>query len=231
METINIITRPKIACAGASRGSYSVAPFVGDVDALNGTAVITRWAGALSKVGVVDPGPDELYRSGWLSDVVGTPISYTLTGLVPLVTYQIRLHFAAPTGTVAGDMVMDLQFIGNLTTTQNDYDPVVAAGAAAKANVFELAIAASALGVIAVTVTCNTGKDAILCGIEVVPPAIGALSIPSLPAPSAPAALTIPTRPTPSAPSALTIPSRPTPSAPAAITIPSRPTPGAITAL
>ena len=156
----------RIAVAAGER-AQDVSPWAQDADASNGTGAISEWTGAVDVSNVTSPAPDAVYRCGWTSNLAGTPITYTITGLTAGRTYTVRCHFCAEAGRLADDYGFDLAIAGATTVTTNDIDPVAEVGTEA-AFAVQTNVAANGSGQITITATADGGL-AQLCGFEVLP--------------------------------------------------------------
>jgi hypothetical protein len=116
-------------------------------------------ADAIDTSGVSSPAPQavyQTYRSGF-------DFTYTLTGLKAGASYTLRLDFADPTATAAGQRVFDV--VVNGTTMLSKFDIFAAAGAKDKAVAESLAVKADASGQIAVEFSYVSGQYALVNGL------------------------------------------------------------------
>ena len=80
-------------------------PFVYDTDFSGGSTGST--AATISTSGVTNPAPEAVYQTYRCGS-----FSYTLTGLTPSASYTLRLHFADPSSTAAGQRQFDVSVNG-----------------------------------------------------------------------------------------------------------------------
>ena len=119
-------------------------------------------AAPIDTSGVTDPAPEavyQTYRSGY-------SFSYTLTGLTPSASYTLRLHFADPSSTAAGQREFDVSVNGAQVLT--DFDIYATAGARRDQAVVEsLPATADAQGDLTIGFTYGSGAYPLVNGIEV----------------------------------------------------------------
>ena len=133
-------------------------PFVYDTDFSGGSAGNT--AAAIDVSGVTNPAPQavyQTYRAG--------AFTYTLTGLTPSSSYTLRLHFADPSSTAAGQRQFDVSLNGTAVLT--NFDVFATAGGENKAVVQSLAATANAQGDLVIAFAYGTAGTPFVNGIEV----------------------------------------------------------------
>ncbi len=133
--------------------------FVYDTDFSGGSAGNT--ASTLSTSGVTDPAPEAVYQTYRL----GYSFAYSLTGLTPSAAYTLRLHFADPSSTAAGQRQFDVTVNGTAALT--NFDIFAAAGGPDQAVVESLPVTANAQGQLAIGFSQGTAGQALVNGIEV----------------------------------------------------------------
>ncbi len=142
-------------------GGPAVAPFVADTHFSGGTPV-TNWTGAIDTSAVTDPAPQAVYQS----ERYGA-MTYTIPGLTPGATYDVRLHFAENFFASAGQRVFDVAING--TTVLASFDIFATAGAAHKADIRAFSVTANASGQIVIGFT-DVVNFALINGIQVLAP-------------------------------------------------------------
>jgi RHS repeat-associated protein len=132
-------------------------PFVYDTDFSGGNTGSTP--APIGTRGVTNPAPQavyQTYRSG--------SFSYTLTGLTPSASYTLRLHFADPNSTAAGQRQFDVSVNGSAALT--NFDIYAAAGAADQAVVESIPATASAQGQVTIAFNYDAAGTPMVNGIE-----------------------------------------------------------------
>ena len=133
-------------------------PFVYDTDYSGGFTGST--AAVVSTSGVTNPAPQavyQTYRAG--------AFTYTLTGLTPSASYTLRLHFADPSSTAAGQRQFDVSVNGTAVLT--NFDVFAAAGGENKAVVKSLTATANAQGDLVITFAYGAAGTPFVNGIDV----------------------------------------------------------------
>jgi hypothetical protein len=113
--------------------------------------------------GVTDPAPQSVYQTYR----TGSSFFYTLTGLTPGAAYTLRLHFADPVSTAAGQRRFDVSSQNGNQGLLN-FDIFAAAGGKDKATVQTLAVTADSLGHAAVSFGLGLAGVPLINGIEAV---------------------------------------------------------------
>ncbi len=134
-------------------------PFVYDTDFSGGSTGST--AATISTSGVTNPAPEAVYQTYRL----GYSFAYSLTGLTPSAAYTLRLHFADPSSTAAGQRQFDVTVNGTAALT--NFDIFAAAGGPDQAVVESLPVTANAQGQLAIGFSQGTAGQALVNGIEV----------------------------------------------------------------
>ena len=132
-------------------------PFVYDTDYSGGFTGNT--AAAIDVSGVTNPAPQavyQTYRAG--------AFTYTLTGLTPSASYTLRLHFADPSSTAAGQRQFDVSVNGTAVLT--NFDVFAAAGGENKAVVKSLTATANAQGDLVITFAYGAAGTPFVNGID-----------------------------------------------------------------
>ena len=132
-------------------------PFVYDTDFSGGSTGST--AANISTSGVTNPAPEavyQTYRQG--------PFSYTLTGLTASASYTLRLHFADPSSTAAGQREFDVSVNGTQVLT--NFDIYATADAANKAVVESETATANAQGQVTIGFSYGPAGLPLVNGIE-----------------------------------------------------------------
>ncbi|MGO9468528.1 MAG: malectin domain-containing carbohydrate-binding protein, partial [Isosphaeraceae bacterium] len=132
-------------------------PFVYDTDFSGGSTGST--AAVIGTGGVTDSAPEAVYQTYRAGSS-----SYTLTGLTASASYTLRLHFADPTSTAAGQRQFDVSVNG--TTALTNFDIFAAAGGADQAVVESLAVTASAQGQLTISFAYGAAGAPLVNGIE-----------------------------------------------------------------
>jgi hypothetical protein len=142
-----------------SAGGPAAAPFVADEDYTGGsTAAVTN---AISTTGVTNPAPQSVYQHNRYGN-----FSYTIPGLTPGASYNVRLDFAEEYWTAAGDRTFNVLINNNQVLT--NFDIFATAGGEYKAVAESFTATASSAG--AITIQFVTVKDnAQVNGIEISP--------------------------------------------------------------
>lgn len=170
----------RIASAGHFREESLPASWYSDTVELEGGSAmdVAEWAGPADITGVTDPAPESIYRQGWMA-TTGS-MGYTINGLGLDSDYTVRVHFAVPTGTSSGEYVFDVQVVASTTQSSLDIDPVAREGAG-KADYVEFDVTTDDGQDIVITITPNSGKMAVVCGIEVIAAAPTEIPVSELP--------------------------------------------------
>ena len=127
-------------------------PFVYDTGFSGGSTGGT--AATISTSGVTNPAPQAVYQTYRYS--YGT-FSYTLTGLTPSASYTLRLHFADPSATAAGQREFNVSVNGTQVLT--NFDIFAAAGGQDQAVVETLPVTANAQGQVTIGLTYVSGAQ------------------------------------------------------------------------
>jgi len=146
-------------------GGPAVAPFVADSGFSGGTAV-TNWTGAIDMTAAPSPAPEAVYRGERFGDM-----TYTIAGLTPGTSYDVRLHFAENWFTAAGQRKFNVAVNGSGVLA--NFDVFATAGAQHKAVVREFSAVANANGRIVVAFT-SVVDNALVNGIQVLAPPVSA---------------------------------------------------------
>ncbi|MFL5312396.1 MAG: malectin domain-containing carbohydrate-binding protein, partial [Myxococcales bacterium] len=146
-------------------GGPALAPFVADSGFSGGTTT-TNWTGAIDMTAAPGAAPEAVYRSERFGNM-----TYTIAGLTPGASYDVRLHFAENWWTAAGQRLFNVAVNG--TSVLANFDVFAAAGAQHKAVVRELSGVANANGRIVIAFTTVT-DNALINGIEVLAPPVSA---------------------------------------------------------
>ena len=117
---------------------------------------------SVSTTGVANPAPMACYQSSRFNQT--GPLAYAIPNLTPGGSYLIRLHFAEPWWTAAGQRVMSITINGSVA--QGSFDLVAEAGGRFKAVVKEFTAKADSSGKIAVSLGRVQG-DPTLNAIEI----------------------------------------------------------------
>jgi hypothetical protein len=133
-------------------------PFVYDTGFSGGGAGNT--ADAIAVAGVTSPAPQAVYQTFRQGS-----FSYTLTGLTPSASYTLRLHFADPYSTAAGQRQFNVSINGTQVLT--NFDIFAAAGGQNKAVVESQAATADAQGQLAVSFAYGAAGTPLVNGLEV----------------------------------------------------------------
>jgi RHS repeat-associated protein len=133
-------------------------PFVYDTGFSGGSTGNT--AAAIATAGVTNPAPQAVYQT--YRD--GPSFSYTLTGLTPSAPYTLRLHFADPTSTAAGQRQFDVSVNGAPALTNFD---IFAAAGQDKAVVESLPVTADSQGQLTIGFSQGSAGYPLVNGIEV----------------------------------------------------------------
>ncbi len=136
----------------------AAAPFAYDTGFSGGGAGST--ADAIDVSGVSNPAPQAVYQTYRQGS-----FTYTLAGLTPSAPYTLRLHFADPSSTAAGQRLFDVSVNG--TNVLAGFDIYAAAGGKDKAVVESLHATADAQGQIAVGFAYGSAGTPLVNGIEV----------------------------------------------------------------
>ena len=134
--------------------------FVNDTGSSGGGTAST--ADVIDLSGVTSPAPEavyQTYRTGL------SPFSYTLSGLTGGRSYTVRLHFADPTSTAAGQREFNVSING--TDVLTDFDIVATAGGMDKAVVESFTATANGQGQISVVFSSGAVGVPLISGIEV----------------------------------------------------------------
>jgi cysteine-rich repeat protein len=139
-------------------GGPAVGSYIADAYVVGGASA-TNWTGAIDTSGVTNPAPEAVYQT----ERYGA-MTYTIPGLIPGASYDVRLHFAENYFAASGQRRLDVTANGVLVL--DEFDVFVAAGGAHRAVVREFEVAANAAGelVLAFTATVN---QPMVNGIEV----------------------------------------------------------------
>jgi hypothetical protein len=142
-----------------SAGGPAAAPFVADEDFTGGaTAAVTN---AITTTGITNPAP----QSVWQHNRYGN-FTYTIPGLTPGASYNVRLDFAEEYWTAAGSRTFNVLINGTQVLT--NFDILATAGGEFKAVAESFTATASSAG--AITIQFVTVKDnAQVNGIEISP--------------------------------------------------------------
>ena len=152
-------------------GGAAVSPFVADTAFAGGTPA-TNWTGAIDTSRVANPAPQAVYQS----ERYGT-MTYTVPGLAPGASYDVRLHFAENYFTAAGQRAFDVAING--TRVLGAFDILATTGAPHVATVQEFVVGADGAGRIVIAFT-DVVNHALVNGIQV----LAAAGSPPAPAPA-----------------------------------------------
>ncbi|MFL5311896.1 MAG: malectin domain-containing carbohydrate-binding protein [Myxococcales bacterium] len=139
-------------------GGPALAPFVAD-SGFSGGMTGTNWTGAIDRTAAPGAAPEAVYHSERFGDM-----TYTVAGLSPGASYDVRLHFAENFWTGAGQRKFNVAING--AAVLSNFDVFATAGAAHKAVVREFVATASSAGRIVLSFT-NVTDSALINGIEV----------------------------------------------------------------
>ncbi len=126
-------------------------------DATTGIGTITS---ALDLSGVERPAPAAVYKSYRY----GKYFTYRIGGLIPNASYSVRLHFAEPTATGAGQRLFNVQI--NALPALAKIDVYALAKAQNRAVALIAPATANATGQVAITFIGLNGTDAVVSAIE-----------------------------------------------------------------
>jgi subtilisin family serine protease len=151
-------------------GGGAVSLFSADDYSVGGSTTSTNLT--MDTTGVTNAAPMAVYQSLRYGN-----FNYTMPGLVPAVTYTVRLHFAETYFTSAGSRIFNVAING--TTVLSNFDIVGAVGAY-KAVVKEFTAIADAGGKINIAFT-TVVNNAQVNGVEIISGSGGGTGIPSAP--------------------------------------------------
>ena len=142
-----------------SAGGPAAAPFVADEDFTGGATAATTTA--ITTTGITNPAPQSVYQHNRYGN-----FTYTIPGLTPGGSYNVRLDFAEEYWTTAGSRTFNVLINGTQVLT--NFDIFATAGGEFKAVAESFTATASSAG--AVTIQFVTVKDnAQVNGIEISP--------------------------------------------------------------
>ena len=142
-----------------SAGGPAAAPFAADEDFTGGATSDTTHA--ITTTGLTNPAPQSVYQHNRYGN-----FTYTIPGLTPGASYNVRLHFAEEYWTTAGSRTFNVLINGTQVLT--DFDIFAAAGGEYIGVIEPFTATASSAG--AITIQFVTVKDnAQVNGIEVLP--------------------------------------------------------------
>ena len=145
--------------ADISAGGPAAAPFVADEDFTGGATAATTTA--ITTTGITNPAPQSVYQHNRYGN-----FTYTIPGLTPGASYNVRLDFAEEYWTTAGSRTFNVLINGNQVLT--NFDIFATAGGEFKAVAESFTATASSAG--AITIQFVTVKDnAQVNGIEITP--------------------------------------------------------------
>ncbi len=142
-------------------GGSAVAPSVADTGFSGGTPY-TNWTGAIDTSGVTQPAPAAVYQSERYGNM-----TYTVSGLTPGASYDLRLHFCENYFSAAGQRVFDVSVNGSLVL--DDLDVLGRTGAAHRALALAVRASAGSSGQLVVQLQ-SVVNHAVLNGLEVLAP-------------------------------------------------------------
>ena len=142
-----------------SAGGPAAAPFVADEDYTGGATADTT--NAITTTGITNPAPQSVYQHNRYGN-----FTYTIPGLTPGASYNVRLDFAEEYWTTAGSRTFNVLINGTQVLT--NFDILATAGGEYKAVAESFTATASSAG--AITIQFVTVKDnAQVNGIEISP--------------------------------------------------------------
>ncbi len=153
------LTSILVHTGGAAVGSWAVDP--GPAQGFR-TAISTTSA-AIDTSGVQQPAPQAVYQTSRY----GSNFTYVFRGLAPGAVYEVRLHFAEPTATAAGQRVFNVSING--ARAASNVDVFSLAGAQNRA-VTLIESATPYYGQIWITFAGENRGNAIISGIEIQQP-------------------------------------------------------------
>lgn len=154
--------RRVLATLAINTGGGAVGDYVADQFFSGGGRFST--GDSTSLAGVTDPAPAAVYQTERTGQG-GSDFTYTITGLAPSDSYDVRLHFAEIFWTEAGKRSFDVEI--NNSQVLNNYDVFVQAGGADRAVIEEFPATASASGVITLEFLTEL-NNAKVSGIEII---------------------------------------------------------------
>jgi Malectin domain/PQQ-like domain len=150
-----------INAGGPAEGS-----FVADEDFTGGAKI--DHANTINTSKVTNPAPAAVYQSARIGAAtasgVGSPFTYTITGLTAGSSHTVRLHFAETFFTTKGSRVFNVSINGTQVLTK--FDIVAASGGENIANIQQFTVPANASGQYVITFTSVT-NNALISGIEI----------------------------------------------------------------
>lgn len=169
----------RVACAGYWR-TIGVPNWSSDQVSSQGTGRISseEWSGTADVSGLTHAAPEPIYRQGWTA--TSGSMQYTINGLGLNSDYVVRVHFAVPLGISANTYVFDVSVSAAATQDELDLDPVARRGAG-KGDLVAFEVTTDENQSITITITPNSSKAAVVCGIEVVPAAPEEIPVTELP--------------------------------------------------
>lgn len=162
---------PSVSGLAINSGGAAVGNFIADAYYSSGNIYST--AAAIDTSATTNPAPQAVYQSErW-----GDAFSYTISGLMPGVTFTIRLHFAEIYFTSVGERRFNVSINGTQVLT--NFDIIATAGAANKANIQTFSAVANASGQIVIGFTQGTLDNPKVSGIEVLGSGVSSTSTPT----------------------------------------------------
>ena len=154
-------------------GGTGAGNFAGDEYFNTGTEFTT--SATISTANVIDPAPEAVYQTIRYA----AAFSYTIPGLSAGAGYTVRLHFAEPTFTGAGERQFNVAVNG--TSVLSNFDVYAAAGGENVAVVKEFNTTATSSGTIVISFSQGSADNPEVAGIEVLSAGSTTTTAPSTP--------------------------------------------------
>lgn len=158
-QTASVVSGDAVAI---NAGGPATGLFHADTDVVGGQTSSTSDAIDTSAANAAPPAVYQTQRYG--------PMTYTIPGLTPGASYDVRLHFAETYFGVngrAGSGARRFNVVVNGTTTLNQFDIYAAAGAADKAVVRDTIATATPAGTIVIALNTGSVNQPAINGIEI----------------------------------------------------------------